>query len=309
MDFETQNKTISHVGPKDFFLNLAWLISLYGTIISFIALSFGVINKIFVDPTTIYDYAVAYTAGIRIAISWLVVIFPLFLVISHFLRKMFVSKPELRDLWIRKWLIFLTLFLSSATLIIDLIITINAFLGGELTNRFFAKAGVVFVVAGLALYYYLKELKTNINMKVSNIFSAISIVLVLGVLIMAFTVIGSPMNERLRKSDDTKIQNLQDINWQIQRYYDLTGTLPNGDTWEKDLSESLNIEVPVDPETSAHYLYKPDTVLKNNYTVCANFNLERPATYVGDTWAHKIGEACFKQIISIEGTIKPGVVR
>jgi len=293
MEF-TKNQTLNKVTPKDFFLNLGWLITLYGTIISFIALSFGIINKLFVDPSDMYYSVVSYTSGIRLSISWLVVVFPIFLILSHYMKKIFLANPELRDLWIRKWLIYLTLFLSSITFVVDLILTVNKFLEGDLSSKFFAKAVVVFLVAGLTFYYYFRELRAKDSGMNSKIFGIVTIVLVVGILISSFFVIGSPMNERDRKLDEKRVRDLENISWQISNFYEVKGRLPVKMTWTEDLKTESNFIVPVDPESGANYLYEP-IAGEPSYTLCASFNLEIPVTYPGDIWSHNKGEDCFKK--------------
>jgi hypothetical protein len=64
-------------------------------------------------------------------------------------------------LWIRKWLIYFTLFAAALIIIGDLVTLLNRFLEGELTVRFLLKVLAVFFVAGSVFYYYLWDLRKH----------------------------------------------------------------------------------------------------------------------------------------------------
>lgn len=129
---------------------------------SFIALIFQYINIFFPDVLESRDYSdplnAAYSA-IRFAISTLMVSFPVYLLSLRFMNKDYVANPEKRNLKIRKWLIYFTLFVAAVIIMGDLIALINTFLGGELTVRFVLKVLTVFVVTGSVFWYYLWDLR------------------------------------------------------------------------------------------------------------------------------------------------------
>ena len=62
---------------------------------------------------------------------------------------------------VRRWLTYMTLFLSSATLLGDTTTLIYNLLGGDLTIRFVLKVVVVAAIAGTAFAYYLLDLRTE----------------------------------------------------------------------------------------------------------------------------------------------------
>jgi len=84
--------------PKDFFLHLGVIVSLYISTISIITLLFKIIDESFVDPL---KYSDPYSTGISLAIASLFVIFPLFVFISWVLHKDEAKYPEKRELGIR----------------------------------------------------------------------------------------------------------------------------------------------------------------------------------------------------------------
>ena len=69
--------------------------------------------------------------------------------------------PEKRNLRIRKWLIYFTLFAAALIIIGDLVALIFSLLGGELTVRFLLKVVTIFFVAGSVFYYYLWDLRRH----------------------------------------------------------------------------------------------------------------------------------------------------
>lgn len=148
--------------PKDVFMHLLAIISLYVSAGSFVALIFQYVNIAFPDPLREGDYYLrsAYSA-IRWAIATLVVVFPVYAVTSWLLQKGYAQNPTLRNLRIRKWLIYFTLFAAALFIIGDLIALIYNFLQGELTARFFLKVLTVFFVAGSVFWYYFMDIREH----------------------------------------------------------------------------------------------------------------------------------------------------
>jgi hypothetical protein len=95
---------------------------------------------------------------VRWAISILVVFFPLFLLLNARATRAAARDPGTRRSSVRKWFAYVTLFLAALGLIGDLVAVIYAFLSGDLTTRFAAKAATVAVVAGAVLAYFRGEL-------------------------------------------------------------------------------------------------------------------------------------------------------
>jgi len=148
--------------PKDFFLNLLSMVTLYMSAGSFIALVFQYINIYFPDALELQNYSnplsAAYSA-IRFAVSVLVVSFPVYLVSLRFMNKDYIANPEKRNLKIRKWLIYFTLFAAAIIIMGDFIALINIFLGGEITVRFIFKVITILAVTGSIFWYYLLDLR------------------------------------------------------------------------------------------------------------------------------------------------------
>src|SRR3989344_356135 len=144
--------------PRDVFLYLLSVVTLVASAISFGILVFQYINVYFPDLLTDYYFSPSsYYGSIRQALAALIVIFPVYIWVSRFLKKDINENPEKRDLKIRKWLLYFTLFVAAIAIIIDLIVLLNNFLEGELTLRFILKVISILFIASSVFYYYLNE--------------------------------------------------------------------------------------------------------------------------------------------------------
>src|SRR4051812_1928398 len=136
---------IPKITPKDFFLWAMAMIALYSSIFALITLLFSYIDYTF--PDTLNSYIDPYGGAMRIQIATLLVMFPLFLGLMRVIRKDMMRDATRKDLWIRRWALYLTVFFAGLSIVIDLIALINNFLGGEITLHFVLK---VLVVLGIA---------------------------------------------------------------------------------------------------------------------------------------------------------------
>ncbi|OHA15601.1 MAG: hypothetical protein A3H57_03205 [Candidatus Taylorbacteria bacterium RIFCSPLOWO2_02_FULL_43_11] len=318
-----ENKNVSGtrqvgVTPKDFFLNVGWLIALYAGVISLLNLLFETINRVFPDPLVRMQYPEGYSGPIQASIATLVVFFPIYILITRYIRKSFETDPARREFWVRKWLVYLTLFLSILAAVIDLILLINRFLDGNLATQFLLKVLALLIVVGAVFGYYFYDLRNEgvIN-KVGNYFAIGTSILVVASLVWAFTVIGSPMTERLRRFDDQKVNDLENIKNNVVFFWQAKGKLPEN---LAALSDSISgYKAPVDPATEAPYEFK--VLGPKSFELCATFSLPgREGTYSpyetivrgNDSWKHGEGRTCFERVVDEElypvkpkGTVVP----
>lgn len=150
-------------GPKDVFLHLLAIITLYASAGSFVALIFQYINVLIPDSLDRSGYhgLLSSYSAIRWVIASLVIIFPVYVITTWFLNKAYFSAPAKRNLRIRKWLVYFTLFAAALIIIGDLVTLIFNLLGGELTARFLLKVVTVFFVAGSVFHYYFWDLRRH----------------------------------------------------------------------------------------------------------------------------------------------------
>lgn len=159
MEQQTHQKT----SPKDVFIHLLAIITLYASAGSFINLIFKYINLAFPDLLELRDYysSTAALSSIRFSIAALIIVFPVYLITTRFLSKSYDKTPEKRNLRIRKWLVYLTLFLTAITIISDMVALVYNLLGGDLTARFILKVATILFVAGSIFFFYYHDLKQH----------------------------------------------------------------------------------------------------------------------------------------------------
>lgn len=295
--------------PKDFFLWVGAVIALYVSVFSFISLLFEYINHAF--PDALNSYVDPYSGGIRSSIAALVVLFPLFLILMRFIRNDMAKMMEKRELWVRRWAIFLTLFVGGATLAIDLITLVNTYLGGDLTARFGLKVLVVFLVVGGVFLHFLAEMRgywLQYPSRARVIGLAAAAVIIIAI-VSGFLIIGSPNQVRLYRFDDQKVNDLSNIQYQVVNYWQQKESLPASlEQLQDPLSGNI---IPLDPQSGAWYTYKRNSPL--DFALCATFNAtstsqmstSRPMMPVpmsdksieSGTWQHGPGEVCFDRSI------------
>lgn len=296
---------------KDVFLYLLMVIMLAVGVGFFITLVWQYINIKLPDPIEFYRQG-AFNL-MRSAISALVIVWPVLILSSWMIKKDLYSINEKRNIWVRKWLLYLTLFVASLTVIINLISLTNSFLGGELTMRFFLKVATVLLVAVGVFAFYLWELRRDVEKKtnVHRIVCALSFVLVTGWVVAGLLVVGTPSGQRMVRFDEMRVNDLSSIQNEVLAHWIQKGTLP--ETLDKVADSISGYIVPVDPETGEAYKYRPTGDL--TFELCANFttSLESSDTqrdiaiprnaYYSDfgggalSWDHDLGEQCFERKI------------
>lgn len=296
---------------KDFFLYLGIIIGLYVSAISFLTLSFQVINKLF--PLA-GEYAGNYDSIIRTCLAALIIFFPAFVYISYVAGKDLKANPEKKDMWVRRWMIFFTLFAAGLTIAIDLSTLIYRFLGAEdLSLRFFLKVFFVLAVAITVFRSTLTDLRREVfeyskGMKIT--LYVVSIVVLAGV-VYGIVLIGTPNAQRARMMDDQRVNDLSSIQYQIvYSQWENKGTVPATLDALKDPISGYTL--PTDPETKQSYEYK--MLSKNSFELCAVFKTvsttdakntiaTQPVLYpyangtINENWQHGAERTCFTRTI------------
>jgi hypothetical protein len=103
------------------------------------------------------------------SLASIIVAFPVYLLVMKFIAREVDSHPEKLDSAVRKWITYIALFITAAIAVGDLIKILTAFLRGELTANFSAKAAVVLAIAGGIFWYYFGAMQQKaIPVKSSN---------------------------------------------------------------------------------------------------------------------------------------------
>jgi len=305
MDNNLNNTQInqSKSTPRDVFLHLLAIVLLYIGIFSLIALLWKYVDVLLPDELKIY-YRQA-SAVMKNSIAALLVVWPVFIFVNWLIKKNEKAEVGKKELKVKKWLLNLTLFIAALTMIIDLIMLIYNFLDGSLTMNFFLKVLVVLVVAGVVFGYYLWDLKVEQSKSkpLSKIFAWSTSGLVFVAIVAGFFIMGTPQEQRNKRFDEQRVQDLQVLQSEIINYWQVKEVLP------PDLSALTNnvtgFTAPVDPASKEPYEYEIKDDL--TFTLCANF-----ASPTGDTkvamprydyygyeanWDHGAGRTCFDRII------------
>ncbi|MBV9159059.1 MAG: hypothetical protein JO019_00475 [Candidatus Kaiserbacteria bacterium] len=293
------------VSPKDFFLWAAAMIALYVSVVSFIGLFFEYIDRAY--PDALDYYVDPYSGAIRFFMASLIVLFPTFLILMRAIRRDIVRDAAKREIWVRRWALYLTVFIAGATIAIDLVTLINTFLGGDITARFILKVAIVLLVAAAGLMHFLADIWGYWNEfpdKARYVGYAAGLAVVLTV-VGGFLIIGSPAQARLYRFDEQRVSDLSQIQYQIVNYWQQKLKLPQN---LADLNDPLSgVVIPKDPQTGAAYEYR---VVKAPYSfeLCATFATDGaamnavamptgPAGSLDETWQHGSGHTCFMRTI------------
>ncbi len=319
------------LSPKFFFLSLGVLVTLITSVVAFLNLVFQTLEKKFPDVLNAsYDYG--YSSwnyeGIRSAIATLIIVFPVFLVLSYFWRK--ASKANLGhiDEIIKKWMVYLILFIAGIVAIVDLVVLVKYFVSGEITLRFVLKVVATLVVAKMVGVFYLTEIGylkrfKKITEKTSMILAP---ALVIFGIVWSFSVIGSPKDQRNLRLDERRVQDLQSIQWQVINYWQQKEKLPET---LKDLTDPISgFRLPVEPEFQKGLTYEYINKGGLTFDLCATFAMPMPKGWqeygngggvmpmmygerdamtsssypypggqTNDSWDHQTGRTCFERTI------------
>lgn len=137
-------------------------------------------------------------------------------------------------------------------------------------------------------------------------FFIIVIAVVAVAVVGGFFFIGSPSEERARRFDERRVNDLQILQSEIINYWQLKNALPyNLDALKDDIR---GFQPPQDPETNAPYEYAVTGAL--SFELCAVFNRgsgnsgagapkSMPEPY-SQNWEHTAGTICFTRIIDTD---------
>jgi hypothetical protein len=291
---------------RDAFFHLLMFTTLYATVISLIVLAFDFIARWLPDPAvTDYMYGGTDVSGIRWALAVLIVSFPLFVLLSRLVHRECVAHPEKLASGVRRWLTYLTLFVTACALIGDTVTILFTFLNGEWTVRFILKALSIFVLSALPFWYYFSVLRMEsaayAKSSLHRTMLRISMGIVTAFVVTSILIVGTPLQGRAEKFDEQRISDLRAIREEVlsivygqSRYApDVPKVLPKplpktlDEIAEKATQRKLRI---VDPETAVPYRY---SVKSPSFELCATFALPRDLGYDID-WNHPAGDHCFE---------------
>ena len=301
-------------GAKDFFLWAGAMLFLYASIVAFITLLFSYINYVFPDALNYYSQN-PYDSGMSYQMAMLIVLVPLFLVLMRLIRRDIEQDESRADLWVRRWALYLTLFVAGVTVAADLVTLLYYFLSGQdLTVRFLLKVLVVLLVASAGFMHFLADIKGYwvANPKKVHVIGYATGLLVVLTIAAGFFIVGTPGQARQYRLDEQRVSDLQNIQWQIVSYWQQKQKLPAA---LPELTDSISgWNVPIDPKTGAGYEYvvkgetsfelcatfASDRTLKSNSSIARPSSVYEKGVEIADNWDHKAGHVCFIRTIDPE---------
>lgn len=288
--------------PKQFVLQLGSLVTLYVSITAFITLIFSTINLALPDDAAGYWSIASDQSTLRLSLAILFVFYPTYLFLT---RTVHQGQRTANNayLTIAKWLIYLSLLVAGIVMLIDLVVILNTFLSGEITARFITKALALLVVIGTVFYYYILDARGYWTQRPQHslMYAAVATAIVVGGMAASLYQIDTPSEVRNVRLDEQQINDLQDMQWRIEAYYQEQHTLP-ASVDELYISETM----PVAPSDRTPYEYKITD--STSYELCATFtsptsiadarSMAYPAKDAANyNWDHKAGEWCFARTV------------
>lgn len=288
---------------KHFVLQLGSLITLYLSLTFLILLLFSLVNLKF--PDDISYYYTGEQSTLRLSIAMLIVFFPTYILLTRKTNELRRAEVNSTYSGLTKWLLYFSILIGGGVLLGDLVAVINAFLNGEISTRFLAKAGLLFVIIGASLYYYIEDVRGRwLKEEKNSIFygGAVSLFVLIS-LVLGFLNAGTPAEVREKELDQRQITDLSEIQQRVAGLLELSSTTP------KSLEVAYEgFPVPEAPENREAYSYE---VTEKGFKLCATFaydvdqNTSFPAYYDksmtipnGGNWNYKAGRYCFDRVVN-----------
>lgn len=305
-----------HSSAKDFFLHLLSSITLYMSAIAFLMIAYQLIGYLFPDASISAWQGDYSSETLRAGISMFLIAFPVFIGTRIFIANMYEKHSHKKSFALRKWLIYLTMFVAALIIIISLIMVVNTFLSGELTARFGLKALVTMLVALVMFSYYLLVIKNDLTKQRRLVYLWGSIVISSLLIISTFIIVGSPQQARLNRLDAQRVSDLTSLSYSIESYYSEHQILP------ESLDKLSNVEMRYDdrlhdPVSEKPYIYIVTGDMQ--YQLCATFDTDTTdetaprdaGNGFNDEWRHPggKGEYCFERNVKNVTEAKPVIVR
>lgn len=291
----------------DAFLHLVTYFAMVMSAVAAGTIIFQIINRYAPDlPAAYYNYQgePAYRGPVRFGIATLLLTGPLFLILTGYLHRQFRDSGLNPSSGVRRWLTYVMLFAAAVNIIGSTIGLLNGFLAGSYTANFVLKMLTILGIAAAIFGFYLGELRRSsyAQRHVASLPLLVATSVLFAVLVVVgFTLIGSPLEARRREFDLRRSNNAQQLRWMLEEEYRRRGTVPQ-------TVEAIDPALGLDPETGQPFGYTK--LADNRYQLCVTFALvndpmapskgvpvPRPdAAYVGSpdqVWVnHGAGEEC-----------------
>lgn len=301
-------------GPKALFWFLTLFFTLGITAFNTGNIWFQYINKWVSQEVSGGVVRAAFSQGsLKFAVASLLVAGPIFFFVSYLIRKALKNGDLSPKNKVRAWTTYIILFITIAIAIGDLIATVFSVLDGDYTARFLLKSLSILIIVGWIFTYYWLELRSPNSLndtKLPKTIGIITAVVIFVSLVGAFLLVDSPAVARAKAFDQTRVNNLSEIRYTIDSYYNKFEKLPES---LNDLDDQRAFLQKTDPETNQPYEYK--IIDEKSYELCADFNTsikgltekDERFYYGPDGFVYEEGRNCFtKKVLEIDNkSIRP----
>ena len=290
-------KPKSYLSAREAFLYLLLFTTLWISAYNLGVLVFQFINQAFPDAA-VRTFETWARQEVRWALSSLIVSFPVFVYLSGLTGRSVRRDPGKRRSNVRRWLMYVTVFVAASVLIGDFITLVYNALGGELSIRFVLKVLTIATIAATVFGYYLSDLRledtkspvegTGWKRTIAG-FAAVSVT---AAVVAGLFVIGSPAEERARRLDERRVENLQMIQRSVYVYFDRHGRLPSS---LEELSREDGMRIDQLDPLGGPYEFR--LIGAETYELCATFqrgSAEDGGARSGEFWSHEAGRRCFQ---------------
>ncbi len=298
------------LNAKHFFLEFSYLILFYFLMWNFVFLVFTLIDSIFFKGSRDLFFLLE-GSFFKFNLASLLVVTPVFFALVWFLRKNLKKDVQMREGRLRKWSIYITLFLSGLIVIVDLITLVHSYLSGsEITKAFLMKSAFALILFSVVFGYFVQDLRgywDKHEKRRKAVLHPFITIVVISIVISLFA-IGNPRNQKMLSYDLDKMRDLSAFEGNIKGYYQDTGKLPDNIMEVKKASPFYTTLR--DPQTGKEYSY--NKIDDKTFELCAEFNFDFPEIdtknlsssqspwmvedilNLKDKWNHTRGENCFK---------------
>ena len=244
---------------KEVAVDAGIFLSLITSIVALVSIIFSAIDKKFVDVlnTNYYGSGTAINEDIRVAVSIILVAYPIYVGLAYFKAKYLKNNAERRNLKAVKYVNYITLGVAALFIIGSLITTIYEYLGGELGLAFFYKMLTVVAIALVLAFYNYYSIHRDYSKKsnTANTLALLSLLAILASVIYSVSILGSPAQVRKIKFDEKRLTDLSNIQNEILNHWTKAKTLPASISNIQGDGFSNGFVMPTDPSTKEAYKY------------------------------------------------------
>lgn len=289
------------------FLYLLSLVALAFVSINVGQIIFQFINKYIVDILP-QNNAAFFPEVLKFAIASLIVATPIYYFSNKFIYQS-LEKGELdKEAGVRKWLTYLIIFIAFLVMIGSLIAILVSYLNGAITNQIILKSLTTLVISGIVFSFYFYDIRrektSGYKDKVLKIYFFASLAIIVAAFVASLFIVESPKIARNRQIDQLIINNFNEIDNNLNNYYQVYKKLPADFAALKKEYTYISDESLKNPSTKEMYVYQVKG--DREYELCATFLtdastdlLDKSRTYYNDPrWPHASGYQCLSQKVS-----------